>query len=175
LPQDVLFTQFNLTTMAKKRIKKHIFDLSEQAVDNHLHIIGIKSYAPIHKIAYHLNKSFELQLFAYHKQIMVYRKKKDLAFTFFSLPTNEYEEQVFLVNNETLYEIDDPFGGLFSSSEAFYLIPELENINYLLYLPKNHLVNIPLLQQQFISPYQVKWVEINIDKIDKPIPNFPVY
>jgi len=167
--------QYNPIKMARKRIKKHIFDLSEQATDNHLHIIGIKSYAPLHKLVFHMNKSFNLSLFLHENKIQINRKKKDLSFDFYTIPANDFEEQVFLVNNETLFEIEDPFGGLFSSSEAFYLIPELENINYLLYLPKDFYINIPLLQQQFISPYQVKWVEVNMDKIDKAIPNFPVY
>ena len=167
--------QFNPIIMAKKRIKKYIFDLSEQVSDNHLHIIGVKSYAPLHKLIFHLNKSFNLQLYLHSKEIQIERKKKNLKFNFYTIPADEYDDQLFLVNNETLYEIDDPFGGLFSSSEAFYLIPELENINYLLYLPKSYYINISLLQQQFKSPYQVKWVEVNMNKIDKAIPDFPVY
>jgi hypothetical protein len=161
--------------MAKTRIKRHVLDLSDQSSDFQMKIIGIKSHAPLHKLTYHLNKSLNLQLYLHPNNIIVNRKKKDLQFEFFTIPTDEEQEHIFLVNNETLYEIEDPFGGLFNSSEAFYLIPELENINYLLFMHNNFPIDIPQLQKQFDAACQVKWVEINMEKITSPIPIFPIF
>jgi hypothetical protein len=161
--------------MAKKRVKKYVLDFSDQPIGFQMKIIGIKSHAPLHKLAFYLNKSFGFQFYLHPNKININRKKKNLEFEFFTIPSDENEERIFLVNNETLYEIEDPFGGLFSSSEAFYMIPELENINYLLFLHNDFPIDIPELQQQFEASFQTKWVEINMEKINNSIPNFPVF
>jgi len=160
--------------MAKKRIKKHILDFSVQTTNFQMKIIGIKSHIPLYKLAFFLNKSFDLQFYFHPNNIIIKRKKKNLEFEFFTIPDDQNEEQIYLVNNETLYEIKDTSGGMFNSSEAFYLIPELLNINYLLFLHNEFPIDIPQLQKQLDATYQVKWIEINMDKISSPMPIFPV-
>ena len=168
-----LTTAFNPITMAKTRIKKYIFDVSNEPQYDDLYIIGVKTNMPLHKLAYYLNNSFDLKLSVHPKKITEKRKKKQLEFDFFATPADNLQEPLYLVNNETLYEIDDPNGGMFSSSEAFYLIPELENINYLFFVSKNDLLDIATLQQQFAASHPVKWVAVDMKKISTAIPIFP--
>jgi hypothetical protein len=157
--------------MAKIRKKKHKLNCVLLPSEYGFSIVGVQTEVPIHRVSFHLNKCFFTDFSLHINPYQIQRKKIDLSFEYFLTSIDNNNNYTRLINNKSLVEIDNP-GSLFNTKEAFYLFPEIEGVNYLLFIPDDSKINIQKLQQNFTAPYSVKWIDINMDKL---ISEFPVF
>jgi len=156
----------------KQKIKKHILRLDDEPVINDFDLIGIQTSSPLYKLIFDFNKQFSLG-FKLDKEIVVFRKNKQVAFENYSTEENAIGQKMRILNNEILIPIKHP-NTLFETHEAFYLFSELPSLNYLLMVHNDDQLNYQNIQKKFIASYPIRFVEVDLRNCATAFPVFPL-
>jgi len=154
----------------KKKIKKYVFKPEVLSQEYDFSLIGIQTQVALYKLVFDFNNIFSTGFFL-NKDLIVERKNKKVAFQNYTTKENNIGQKIYIFNNIVLEQVEHP-NTLFDTFEAFYLFPNLKNINYLLIIPNYYNLNLQDIKQHFKSNYRIKWMEVDISKCATVFPFF---